>query len=237
MNTMFDMLKRPMAIAQTWRLTTAVLLVAMLGGCAGGDLYVARGSKATLPAEGAWVAVVPFENFTNHQNAGIVCAEMTQSELSGQGRFRVLPQGDIRRAMEKADIRDPDRVTTTQAEGIAKAANAEVALIGSVAEYGYQYGLREEPSVTINMRLVRISDGAVLWHASAGQVGRGSFSRESVSIVAMHLVRDMVALLMMGQSVVYASTEVGGPPMVVLVAPDQVAPVTRALVQASPAAN
>ncbi|MFN3077586.1 MAG: GNA1162 family protein [Alphaproteobacteria bacterium] len=180
----------------TWSM---VFLLVFLAGCA--DLYQARGSRVVLPSENASIAVVPFENLTNHQGAGVVCAEMTQSELAARGRFRMVSQGKVRRIMETMDVKDPDRIKMTQAEAIGEAVHADLVVVGNVSEYGYQYGLREEPSVTLSLRLVRLSDGAVLWHASAGQVGRGTFSRESVSLVAMTLIRKMVSAMLRGQDI------------------------------------
>lgn len=173
-----------------------VVLVATFGLMACGHLTVGTGDHPDPATERAWkVAVVPFENFTNHQNAGMVGAEITLSELARRNLFKVVLFEEVRRTMEKMEIKESDRIRNSQAESIGKAVGADLVLIGSVAEYGYQYGLREEPSVSMNMRLVRVSDGVVVWTYSAGRVGRGVFSRESVSMVAFSVVRQLINAL------------------------------------------
>lgn len=173
-----------------------VVLAATFGLMACGHLSVETGDQPRPPTNIAWkVAVVPFENFTNHQNAGMVGAELTLSELAKRELFKIVPFEQVRRVMEKMEIKESERIRNTQAEDIGKTVGADLVLIGSVAEYGYQYGLREEPSVSMNMRLVRVSDGVVVWTYSAGQVGRGVFSRESVSMVAFAVIEQLVNAL------------------------------------------
>ena len=180
---------------KTLRATVAAASVALLlAGC--GHLADENGDNGAPPLpRSAKIAVVPFENFTNQQSAGMVAAELTLSELSGRGLFTVVPFDAVRHEMEKADLRETDRIRDAQAGAIGKDLGADAVLIGSVSEYGYQYGLREEPSVTITLRLVRAADGAVIWTHSAAQVGRGMFSRESVSMVALSVIRQLVAAL------------------------------------------
>ena len=180
---------------KTLRATIAAVAVALLlAGC--GHLSDANGDRGAPPLpKSAKIAVVPFENFTSQQNAGMVAAGLTLSELSGRGLFNLVPFDAGRRELEKSGLRETDRLGDARVGAIGQDLGADAVLIGSVSEYGYQYGLREEPSVTITLRLVRSSDGAVIWTHSAAQVGRGMFSRESVSMVALSVIRQLVDAL------------------------------------------
>ena len=60
-------------------------------------------------------------------------------------------------------------------------------MMGSVSEYGYQYGLREEPVVGVNIRVVRVSDGAVIWATIESDIGSSFWSRESVNEVVQRV--------------------------------------------------
>jgi len=174
-----------------------VIAIAMIGLSACANINRETGNYSTETWDDVTVAVLPFENFTNHHNAGMVAAEITVSELRGRDAFKhITPLQDVRLAFEKEGVKEGDRIRNTKAADIGKALGVDAVLIGSVSEYGYQYGLREEPSVTYNMRLVDTTEGKVLWTFSAGQVGRGVFSRASVSLVAFSVVENMVDALL-----------------------------------------
>jgi hypothetical protein len=178
-----------------WRLGIFVaILLLMASGC--GTLHIATGTKAVLPAEKVRVAILPLENLTKHQNAGVIGAELLVSEVRSRGRFDIVPFGEVLRAMENLEILHADRMKNVTADKIGQAVAADLLIIGSVSEYGYQFGLREEPSVSMNLRLVQMNDGDVLWAHSAGVVGRGVFGRDSVSMSAQSLVKRMIDALL-----------------------------------------
>lgn len=180
-----------------------VLLLAglLLAGCSVGRInsrdFAPPG--AGLPA-GATVAVLPFENLTNHPNAGRIAADLVSTELYGVGDVRMVEAGRVRSRLSELKSADAgpaaasdfqaDAPLDAQAAGRALAVDAVLA--GSVSEYGYQHGLREEPVVGLSARLVRVSDGAVLWTSSQSEAGRGYFSRDSVNNVAQRVVTRMI---------------------------------------------
>ncbi|MBF5094093.1 hypothetical protein F1643_05920 [Azospirillum sp. INR13] len=68
----------------------ALLLAGLLlAGCSVGRINSRDFAQpgATLPA-GATVAVLPFENLTNHPNAGQIAADLVSTELYGVGNVR-----------------------------------------------------------------------------------------------------------------------------------------------------
>jgi polysaccharide biosynthesis protein PelC len=78
---------------------------------------------------------------------------------------------------------------------MARALGVNAVLIGSVSEFGYQHGLKEEPTVGVNVRLVSGISGQVLWASSASDTGRGLFFRDSVNETAQRVVIKMVDAL------------------------------------------
>ena len=179
----------------TWRLGIFMVMLLLLA-CGCGTLHIATGTKAVLPAEKVRVAILPLENLTKHQNAGVIGAELLISEVRSRGRFDIVPFIEVLRAMENLEILHADQMKNVTADKIGNAVDADLLMIGSVSEYGYQFGLREEPSVSMNLRLVQMADGDVLWAHSAGVVGRGVFGRDSVSISAQSLVKKMIDALL-----------------------------------------
>lgn len=178
----------------------ALLLAGLLlAGCSVGRINSRDFAQpgAALPA-GATVAVLPFENLTNHPNAGQIAADLVSTELYGVGNVRTVEAGRVRSRL--AAQKSTDAATASEApadapldaQAAGRALAVDAVLAGSVSEYGYQHGLREEPVVGLNARLVRVSDGAVLWTSSQSEAGRGYFSRDSVNNVAQRVVTRMI---------------------------------------------
>ncbi|SMF52708.1 TolB amino-terminal domain-containing protein [Azospirillum oryzae] len=175
----------------------------LLAGCSFGRINSRDFAQpgAVLPA-GSTVAVLPFENLTNHPNAGQIAADIVSTELYGVEGLRSMDAARVRSRLSAAKPTgdaSATAVTDTPADTVPLDAQAagrtlgvDAVLTGSVSEYGYQHGLREEPVVGLNARLVRSSDGAVLWTSSQSEAGRGYFSRDSVNNVAQRVVTRMI---------------------------------------------
>lgn len=177
--------------------------VVVLAGCSFGRINSRDFAQpgGALPA-GSTVAVLPFENLTNHPNAGQIAADIVSTELYGVEGLRTVEVGRVRSRLS-AGKPAADAASTGAADGQPDAApldaqaagrtlGVDAVLAGSVSEYGYQHGLREEPVVGLNARLVRVSDGAVLWTSSQSEAGRGYFSRDSVNNVAQRVATRMI---------------------------------------------
>ncbi len=182
--------RRSMTRARPWLTLT---LVVGLAACSAGRTTsrdFARGGDS-LPS-GASVAVLPFENLTNHPNAGQIAADLLSTELYGLNLYRVAEASRVRNQLAAAKIDSEKLTDATHAQAMGRTLGADAVVIGSVSEYGYQHGLREEPVVGLNARLVRTADGAVLWASSQSAAGRGYFTRDSVNNVAQQVVSRMV---------------------------------------------
>lgn len=146
-------------------------------------------SPEARTAAGAALAVLPFENLTTHQNAGAILADLLTTELYRLGSLRVMESSRTRSLLAGAFGEADGRGESAYAQEVGRKLGVQMVLMGSVSEYGYQYGLREEPVVGVNMRLVRVSDGAVVWATSESDIGSGFWSRESVNEVAQRVAR------------------------------------------------
>ena len=145
--------------------------------------------------ERAQVAVLPFENLTVYPNAGRIAAELITTELYKQGVFTIMEASELEHRLRVRQI-DLERLPgPVVAAELAAALDVDAVMFGSVTEYGYQHGLREEPVVGINARLVGADDGKVVWASSHSEAGRGYLRRDSVNEVAQVVVRRMVQTL------------------------------------------
>lgn len=178
------------------RHVAALAGVLMLAGCVG-----AGGASRDWVAPDAGlnasmrIAVVPFENLSNHPNAGIIVSQLVTTELYKQEVFRPVEDSVVRNRLADLGIDAAEIREAVFAQQLAELLGATAVLTGSVSEYGYQHGLREEPTVGFNLRLVAAGDGRVLWAASHSDVGRGVLSRDSVNALAQSVAGRMVAAL------------------------------------------
>lgn len=177
----------------SWRkpLLAAAVAVLALSGCSrvGSRDFAPPGSGL---AAGGSVAVLPFENLTNYPSAGQIAADLVSTELYSQGIYRAVEASRVRNQLIAAKVDVEKLSDSTSAQAVGRTLGVDAVLIGSVSEYGYQHGLREEPVVGLNARLVRSADGAVLWASSQSATGRGYFSRDSVNNVAQRVVTRML---------------------------------------------
>lgn len=144
---------------------------------------------------GMTVAVLPFENLTNYPNAGLIATSLLRTELYHQGVFILQEESETRRELTRLKVDPEDLKSTADAQDIAKKLDVAGVIIGSVSEFGYQQGLREEPVVGLNARLIDTSTGAVLWASSHSAMGGGVLKRGSLNATAQEVISAMVATL------------------------------------------
>jgi polysaccharide biosynthesis protein PelC len=144
-------------------------------------------SPEARSAQGASIAVLPFENLTTHQNAGTILADLMTTELYRLGALKVMESSRTRSLLAGAFGDADGRGETAYAQEVGRKLGVQTVMMGSVSEYGYQYGLREEPVVGVNIRVVRVADGAVIWATSESDIGSSFWSRESVNEVAQRV--------------------------------------------------
>lgn len=157
-------------------------------GFGGKEAYASPEVRA---AAGGTLAVLPFENLTTHQNAGTIMADLLTTELYRLGLVRVMESSRTRSLLVGTYGDAEGRGDTAYAQEIGRKLGVQLVMMGSVSEYGYQYGLREEPVVGVNARMVRVGDGTVVWATSQSDIGSGFWSRESVNEVAQRVAETM----------------------------------------------
>lgn len=174
----------------------ALMAVALVGtGCSnntGETQEVAQPTDAVVAPQ-MRVAVLPFENLTNFASAGTIAPQLITTELYRARLFSLMEETAVRRALFDNKVDMTRLAESSYAQEVGRTLGADAVVVGSVSEYGYQHGLREEPTVGFNARLVRSADGKVLWAASISEVGRGFFTRDSVNEVGQRVAARLVA--------------------------------------------
>ncbi len=139
------------------------------------------------------VAVLPFENLSEYPNAGEILTRLMATELYRQRSFNIREEDDLYQQMAAGQVEKGGIPSTpSRVQQLAHKLGVDAVLLGSVTEFHYQHGLREEPVVGLSVRLVRSCDGQVVWAASRSVSGKGLLRRESLNQVAQRVVRELV---------------------------------------------
>ncbi|MCX5858929.1 MAG: LPS assembly lipoprotein LptE [Proteobacteria bacterium] len=123
------------------------------------------------------VAVAPFTNLTSTKDAQKVIVELLVQSLFGGGKYAVVANDSVLKAVPKAA---PNGVIDrAQAQKIGHSLKADAVIVGTVSEYWYQeeqkYYPDREPAVGITARLVDVRSGAVIGAVSISKTGGGAF--------------------------------------------------------------
>ena len=175
------------------RLPVLLLLLPALAGC------VSQGANRNfvhpemMLGKKRHIAILPFENLSNNPTAGLTISQLLATELFARNLFDIMEESEMRRLLIKNKV-DMDRLADVSiARKLARKLGVDAVLTGSISEFSYQHGLREEPAVGFNLRLIRTQDGAVLWRASQSNMGSGFLSRESIITTAQKAVRQVAS--------------------------------------------
>lgn len=182
-------------LATAARSLAVLALTLVLAACASGDRQARDYIDPAADFGAMKVAVLPFENLTNYPNAGRIAAELLATELYQRRIFQLQEETETRRALAQLKI-DPENLTSVAAaQQAAGLLEVDAIIVGSVSEFGYQQGLREEPVVGLNARLIEAGSGNVLWASSHSVMGGGYLDRGSLNATAQRVVTSMVAPL------------------------------------------
>ncbi|MBT7408881.1 MAG: hypothetical protein HN826_04200, partial [Methylococcales bacterium] len=189
------------------QIITAFSLILLLSSCAFYDpegrhfvsnnliqLYTHSCDEECNDANKLKVAIIPFENWTNHPNAGQIAAQMIATELYTQDIFKLQEETQVKRLLDIKKVNMARLSKTSYARKIASMLHVDAVIMGSVSEYDYQHGLHEEPTVGLNARLISRA-GIVMWASSHSEIGRGYLRRDSLNDAAQRAIIDMVAEL------------------------------------------
>jgi polysaccharide biosynthesis protein PelC len=155
---------------------TAVALAAtlMLSGCVMERAFV----KKDFSAAGAGLTVVfPFENLSTNAGGGDISTANFLTELRRAGLFPVAEATMVVKpaADAKEPLGDLSALPMERKMELARALNADAVITGKVTEFKYKSGLGEEPVVGLNVQMVKVATGEVVWNGSVSVTG-GLFS-------------------------------------------------------------
>jgi len=177
------------AIRSGW--IVSLVLMFSLCGCYANQRYL---SGKEIHGKARYVAVLPLVNLTTYPNAGRIVGDLLSTELYALTPFRLMERTEMLETL-KGGEEDLDTVLDkTVALRIGKRLGVDTVIYGSVSEYHYKRGLDEAPVVGINVRMLDVESGKVLWAESRSATGGCPWPwGDSLNRLAQKVCHDMVS--------------------------------------------
>ncbi|MDD4952888.1 MAG: CsgG/HfaB family protein [Desulfovibrionaceae bacterium] len=141
------------------------------------------------------LAVPPLANLTSHPQAGRIVGEILATELYSVPSFRITeppgqgPAGldeDLELAMD-----------TAAAQKLGRELGVDTVVYGSVGEFRYKRGVDQSPAVGLNLRMIDVPTGRVLWAASMSGTSSGLFGQnDSLNELAQRVCAKAVSSML-----------------------------------------
>ena len=118
------------------------------------------------------VAVMPFVNLSQNQNAGDRVRETLMTMLQATGAFYVLPPGEVGRGISRTTVVNPATPTPEEVVAFAKNVKVDAVITGTVLEYGeVRSGSTSANAITVSAKMMEAQTGKVVWSASSTKGG------------------------------------------------------------------
>ncbi len=147
------------------------------------------------------VAVLPLENLTADQQAGVRTTRLLITELLASGAVDVVEPGEVRAALERLPGRQ-SIPSTEQVIELGQKLGVEAILVGSVTQSEtMRSGTVFIPVVTLDVHMLETETGAAVWATTHSEKGAGLSAKllgtgaEPISETTRRCVRGVVASL------------------------------------------
>ena len=144
-------------------------------------MYAAPGFSLV---RGTTLAVAPFQNLSQMQSAGAVVSNSLANEFVRSRMFRVYGENLFQVRMPYAGLNPALPVDRSIAMKIGQPIGLSYVIFGSVVEYGYQLtpqGSRSLPIVGVDVRIVDIHSGKIVFAGSFAKEGEAGGTLDSVA--------------------------------------------------------
>ena len=112
------------------------------------------------------VAVMPFQNKSRRQDAGMIVTYMFLVDLLKQKGFEPLEYGEIRRLIVDLRVRSKGEIDYKNIESFSDTLNVDGIVVGTVELYSDGLDTSSPPEVAISARLISARKDKILWSDS-----------------------------------------------------------------------
>jgi TolB-like protein len=177
-----------------------LLLAALLAaeGCA--PSLVARRTSVTSSPAHPRLAVIPFDNLSGKEAAGVKITTYFQSLMTGNAKFDLVEYGEAYDILRKFRIRSSRLLTASQIDTLAQYLKIDYIVTGSVYDYSEfdNTYLGKVPQVSFDTRVIECATQKTVWVGVSN--GRGDESEIAFGIGAVRSA-DELAKRMVGSAV------------------------------------
>ena len=146
------------------------LATALLLGMATGCSTLTSTSAVSADATQGW-ALLPINNLSVTPQADSQALIMLETQLRTHGVEKVAVYAPLQTVSLRTLLNPASQLN--EAMDWARQSGYRYALTGTINEWNYRSGADKEPVVGMNMKLVDITTGEVLWQANAARTGWG----------------------------------------------------------------
>ncbi|HET6515613.1 MAG TPA: GNA1162 family protein [Thermodesulfovibrionales bacterium] len=147
------------------------MFIVMVSACASHRLDVWRDENMDFGAIKT-VAVMPFANLSQVQQAGSRVRDTFMGRLIATGGVYVLPPGDVARGIARAGVAEPTAPSQEEAMKFCGIVKADAVITGVVKEYGeVRSGQAIGSIIALSMSMLEGQTGKIVWTASSQEGG------------------------------------------------------------------
>ncbi|MHB1459038.1 MAG: GNA1162 family protein [Armatimonadota bacterium] len=118
------------------------------------------------------VAVLPFDNASQDQDAGRILTNTVVTYLLSTGDYDVVEPGIVYAAITSENVRLNEGITQDICKKLQPKLNADAFIVGMVEDYGeIRIGPDSYPSISFSARLVDARSAEILWAATISKTG------------------------------------------------------------------
>ncbi len=147
-------------------------------------------------------AVLPLENLSTDQQAGVRATRLLITELLASGAVDVVEPGEVRAAFEAVADRRRNP-TTSQVIAMGKRLGVQAILVGTVTQSeGLRSGTVTVPVVTLDVHMLETETGTAVWAATHSEKGGGLSAKllgtgaEPIAETTRRCVQAIIATLL-----------------------------------------
>ncbi|MEJ2085913.1 MAG: hypothetical protein P8Y44_09580 [Acidobacteriota bacterium] len=148
------------------------------------------------------VAVLPFQNLSNDQQAGFRATRLMITELLASGAIDVVEPGEVEGALAKIRGR-PSQPSIEEIVGLGQSLEVQAVIMGTVAQSEIlRSGAVGIPAVTLDAQMVETETGAIVWAATHTEKGGSASARflgsggQPISVTTRKCVQELLKSLL-----------------------------------------
>ena len=156
----------------------ACALLISVSGCAKSNLNKERETRGIFFNELVdfasiqTVAVMPFQNLTDTEDAAERVRDVFMSMLLATEAVYVLPAGEVFRGISRVGMIDPAAPSLDEIKSLAGILNVDVVITGVLREYQtVRAGASSANVISLSLQMIETQTGTVIWSASSTKGG------------------------------------------------------------------